>query len=174
MSTKPVNLKTTEIPSSAPSAQAPAYVAARDFMRANSKGSYWDDNKTTPFPAVDDGNCGTRGYATEGALARKLINLAKGCDVGVEKALEKFGYNPAKQMVLVCFTSDDECHLLIGAFDPTSQAYVAIADINTVDIGSSLKESEGKAIFGSKYDADADGYDLSEDLLKNAVQLDLE
>ena len=174
MSTKPVTAKAAEISSIAPSAQDPDYVTARDFMRAQSKGSYWDDDKTTPFPAVDDGNCGTRGYAAQGVVAGKLINLAKACNVGAEKALAKFGYDPAKQMVLVCFTSDDECHLLIVAFDPTSQAYAEIADINTADMTYVLKEAAGKGIFGAGYNADADGYELSEDLLKNAVQLDLE
>lgn len=135
-------------PPAAASSVQPAPLAQSDFKRAvdfvkkNAGGDYLvDDGKL--FPAVDSGNDGLVVHALGGDAAKRAVELA-----AIWSGRPVPSLDPAKQMVVVVRTTDDEARTFVNVVErATGKGALIGYDVNFVDVATELPPAERRRLF---------------------------
>jgi hypothetical protein len=115
---------------------------AADFVKQNAGGDY-EVARGKLFPGLTSGNDGLVTHALSGAEAKRAVELAAAWSGGRAPS-----FDPAKQMVVVVRTTDDEARTFVNIVDrATGKGALVGYDMNFVDVQSELDAASLKRFF---------------------------
>lgn len=140
-------------------------VRAAAFVKENSGGSYWDDERTKLYPEVNGGNNGLFAYLLSGQDAVTVAAIAS----AFQRRL--IAFDPLKQALIAVRNSEDEIGFYVAILDrDTGEVAPVGGEMKLHEMGDSIDAEQFARLFpGQEYAYD--GYDVLNPLFNRGTDL---